>query len=154
MDWKLLRWNDDYLDPGDGNDTINGSSGIDTLLLNYGSQTTTVTVTYTTTTNGTSSVGDTFQSIEIINLTTGSGNDVLNLSAISGNNSIINSGSGNDSIISGLGNDRLNGSDDNDTLNGNDGQDLLEGGDGDDVLLGGAGNEQGWTGNFYGGMNQ
>ncbi|BCU14698.1 beta strand repeat-containing protein [Microcystis aeruginosa] len=143
---------DDYLDPGDGNDTINGSSGIDTLLLNYGSQTTTVTVTYTTTTNGTSSVGDTFQSIEIINLTTGSGNDVLNLSAISGNNSIINSGSGNDSIISGLGNDRLNGSDDNDTLNGNDGQDLLEGGDGDDVLLGGAGNEQGWTGNFSGGI--
>ncbi|WP_287237732.1 hypothetical protein [Microcystis sp. M_QC_C_20170808_M2Col] len=59
---------------------------------------------------------------------------------------------GNDDITGTSGNDRLYGLDGNDTLNGNDGQDLLEGGDGDDVLLGGAGNEQGWTGNFYGGM--
>ncbi|MBE5232368.1 MAG: hypothetical protein INR81_26130, partial [Microcystis aeruginosa PMC 728.11] len=73
---------DDYLDPGEGNDTINGGSGIDTMLLNYGSQTAPITITYTNSTNGTSSVGDSFQSIEIIKLTSGSGNDVLNLSAL------------------------------------------------------------------------
>ncbi|ELP54814.1 hemolysin-type calcium-binding repeat family protein [Microcystis aeruginosa TAIHU98] len=133
---------DDYLDPGEGNDTINGGSGIDTMLLNYGSQTAPITITYTNSTNGTSSVGDSFQSIEIINLTSGSGNDVLNLSALSGDGSIINGSSGNDSIISGVGRDILDGSDGNDTLNGNDGQDRLVGGDGDDVLLGGAGNDQ------------
>jgi Ca2+-binding RTX toxin-like protein len=138
---------DDYLDPGEGNDTINGGSGIDTMLLNYGSQTAPITITYTNSTNGTSSVGDSFQSIEIIKLTSGSGNDVLNLSALSGNGSAINGSSGNDSIISGVGHDILDGSDGNDTLNGNDGEDALYGGDGDDVLLGGAGNEQGW--NYY-----
>ncbi len=138
---------DDYLDPGEGNDTINGGSGIDTMLLNYGSQTAPITITYTNSTNGTSSVGDSFQSIEIIKLTSGSGNDVLNLSALSGDGSIINGSSGNDSIISGVGHDILDGSDGNDTLNGNDGEDLLVGGDGDDVLWGGAGNEQGW--NYY-----
>ena len=145
---------DDYLDPGEGNDTINGGSGIDTMLLNYGSQTAPITITYTNSTNGTSSVGDSFQSIEIINLTSGSGNDVLNLSALSGDGSIINGSSGNDSIISGVSRDILDGSDGNDTLNGNDGQDRLVGGDGDDVLLGGAGNEQaqyGFDGGIYGG---
>ncbi|WP_430014313.1 beta strand repeat-containing protein [Microcystis ichthyoblabe FBCC-A1114] len=138
---------DDYLDPGEGNDTINGGSGIDTMLLNYGSQTAPITITYTNSTNGTSSVGDSFQSIEIIKLTSGSGNDVLNLSALGGNGSAINGSSGNDSIISGVGHDILDGSDGNDTLNGNDGEDALYGGDGDDVLLGGAGNEQYW--NYY-----
>jgi Ca2+-binding RTX toxin-like protein len=145
---------DDYLDPGEGNDTINGGSGIDSMLLNYGSQTAPITITYTNSTNGTSSVGDSFQSIEIINLTSGSGNDVLNLSALSGDGSIINGSSGNDSIISGVSRDILDGSDGNDTLNGNDGQDRLVGGDGDDVLLGGAGNEQaqyGFDGGIYGG---
>ncbi|WP_462162838.1 Calx-beta domain-containing protein, partial [Microcystis aeruginosa] len=121
----------------------------------YGSQTAPITITYTNSTNGTSSVGDSFQSIEIINLTSGSGNDVLNLSALSGDASIINGGGGNDSIISGIGwRDILDGSDGNDTLNGNDGQDRLVGGDGDDVLLGGAGNEQaqyGFDGGIYGG---
>jgi serralysin len=133
---------DDYLEPGEGNDTINGGSGNDILYIDYSTQTTPVTVTYTSTTTGTSSVGDNFQAIERIRLISGSGNDTINISSTS-LTSRVNGGSGNDSITIGIGNDILYGEDGNDTLNGGDGQDGLYGGDGDDVLSGGGGNDGG-----------
>jgi RHS repeat-associated protein len=142
---------------GDGNDTVtfrtvgftaDGGAGTDKLLLNLSDQTTDVNITVTPsgiTTPGFTNTITNFESILLTN--TGSGNDVVNLSATVGDGGTWNYGNevrlgaGNDSVIGGTGTDALYGEAGNDTLDGGADRDRLEGGDGDDILRGGAGDD-------------
>ncbi|MGJ5633070.1 calcium-binding protein [Nostoc sp. CALU 1950] len=155
---------------GDGNDTVtfrtigftaDGGAGTDKLVLNLSFQTTGVNITFTPsgiTTPGVTTTISNFESISLSN--TGSGNDVVNLSATVGDGSSLNYGSnvslgaGNDSIIGGSGRDAFFGEAGNDTLEGGADRDRLEGGDGNDILRGGAGddNDSSLTANGRGGL--
>ncbi|MEH2264533.1 calcium-binding protein, partial [Nostoc sp.] len=151
----------DYLDPGTGVDSVIGGLGNDILNLDLSTLTTGLAVNYTNTTSGTVTGGTTFREIEQVILKTGSGNDVVNLSATVGDGSSSNYGSnvslgaGNDSVIGGTGTDAFYGEAGNDTLEGGADRDRLEGGDGNDILRGGAGddNDQRLVAGFkYGGL--
>ncbi|MBD2195080.1 MULTISPECIES: RHS repeat-associated core domain-containing protein [Calothrix] len=137
----------DYLDPGSGVDSVIGGLGNDVLNLDLSTRTTAVTVSYTSTASGTVTGGTTFREIEQLFLKTGSGNDVVNLSATVGDGGYWNYGSevrlgaGNDSVIGGTGTDAFYGEAGNDTLDGGADRDRLEGGDGNDILRGGAGDD-------------
>ncbi|MBD2202094.1 hypothetical protein H6G33_08800 [Calothrix sp. FACHB-1219] len=159
------------INAGDGNDTVtlrsvgftaDGGAGTDKLLLNLSAQTTDVNITVTpsgiTTPGFTNSITN-FESISLTN--TGSGNDVVNLSATVGDGGYWNYGSevrlgaGNDSVIGGTGTDAFYGEAGNDTLDGGADRDRLEGGDGNDILRGGAGDDNGErlaAGVVYGGL--
>jgi RHS repeat-associated protein len=148
---------DDFLDGGIGINQSIGGLGVDQLRLNFATATTAINVTYTSTTTGTVSDGSSFLEIERLNLDTGSGNDTLNVTALTGN-SWIRSGAGNDTVNAGAGRDRIEGGDGNDTLRGGAGDDTgnqsystpdsyayepagLFGGAGNDQLFGEAGND-------------
>jgi Ca2+-binding RTX toxin-like protein len=95
--------------PGTGADVINGGAGIDTLVIKEDfNNTTDINVNYTIPTNGTitggSNNGTTFQNIERVQLTTGSGNNNINLSAATGG-VLIESFGGNDTLTGGSGDD-------------------------------------------------
>ncbi|WP_290602986.1 Calx-beta domain-containing protein [Anabaena sp. AL93] len=77
----------------------------------------------------------------VINVSTGSGNDTINLTNRTGN-VFASAGLGNDSIFGGSGNDVLNGGLGNDIIKGNAGVDRLFGDAGNDTLYGGLGNDQ------------
>jgi RHS repeat-associated protein len=130
----------DYLDGGTGVDTVIGGAGIDKLNLDLSAQTTSLSVTYTNTANGTVSNGTSFREIEAIRLATGSGNDTINVTAITAD-AEIRSGAGNDALTLGISNDYVEGGVGNDTIDGGAGSDALFGGDGDDSLIGGAGDD-------------
>jgi Ca2+-binding RTX toxin-like protein len=154
--------NDNFV-PGRGADSIDGGMGTDSLeILNLGDNVDTI-ITYTTTTNGSitggANNGTTFQNIEQVKFTTGSGNDNINISAAtgynfvhggSGNDTIVGSAtssqylygeSGDDSLTGGTGGDNLFGGIGNDTLTGNAGDDTLTGDAGNDSISGGTGND-------------
>ncbi len=145
---------------GIGADTIDGGAGSDTLSIWNYSDTESITLTYTTTSNGTitggSNNGTTFRNIEILNFTAGSADDNINISASTSNLNFIRPGAGNDTVTGSTtngnsfygeeGNDILTGGADrdylygeagNDTLNGGGGIDNLNGGEGNDILSGG-----------------
>jgi hypothetical protein len=169
-------------DGGAGNDTIQGNAGNDVIVnslgvdsINGGDGNDTFVLDFSTFTNAlefdgsndsdTLSNGTTYTSIEIFNLTSGAGNDLLiggsfndNLLGSGGDdyldgslgNDSLDGGSGNDTIFGNLGNDTLLGGTGNDSLDGHIGNDSLLGGDGndslngsfgDDNLLGGIGND-------------
>ncbi|WP_295529542.1 hypothetical protein [Novosphingobium sp. Chol11] len=106
---------------------------------------------------GASSIFTDFAGLELTNfetlkLTSGSGDDIIDLSfaprVLSG--STINAGGGNDNVIGsqsadlvtgGLGDDILSGGFGEDTLNGGGGNDWLDGGGGADVMIGGVGDD-------------
>ncbi|BAZ50193.1 hemolysin-type calcium-binding protein [Nostoc sp. NIES-4103] len=129
---------DDSIYDGAGVDNINGGSGVDYLNLDLSYATTNLNVSYTSATNGTVSNGTIFQNIESLALSTGTGNDVINVTV---GVAYVEGNSGNDSMTTGAGNDTLSGGFDNDTLNGGNGNDILYGGYGSDSLIGGAGDD-------------
>jgi Ca2+-binding RTX toxin-like protein len=153
---------DDYFDPGEGVDSVIGGTGNDYLDLNYGSQTNDFTVNYAIANNGTVSSKnnsgivsneDSFKEIETVNLVSGSGNDTINLSAVTVQ-AIVTSNEGNDSITSGITNDIFYGGDGQDTFDGGDGTDAIFGQEGNDYIKGGAGNDDqsiDWWKGLYGG---
>jgi YD repeat-containing protein len=131
---------DDIFRPGTGADTIDGGEGDDDFLIIINSLDTADTnINYTNTVNGTIiggfNNGTTFKNIERFNLTTGSGNDNINVSTATPLNPLF-------TISAGVGNDTIVGSKNAvQTLYGDDGNDNITGGNGNDFLLGGAGDD-------------
>lgn len=134
---------DDFIVAGTGIKAIDGGAGIDTLS-NGNFSSATVGLTF----NGSNTVialpdGTTVRNIErFINLTTGSGDDVIRLDGQlqSGyEQNTINSGSGNDSIITGVASDNISAGDGNDTVSSGAGNDIISGGTGVNVIDGGDG---------------
>ena len=109
---------DDVITGGTGINVIDGGAGIDTLFDgNFGSATTALNVTDTTTANAAINLADgtSVTNIErFTNLMTGSGNDVINYSQRINNN--FSTGAGNDTINSCFGVDTVDGGDGNDLL--------------------------------------
>lgn len=174
-DTVCLGAGDDLFDCGDGNDTMVSEAtpdGADTFVANsgldavlYSARTTPVTVTLDDNANdGAAGEHDNIAS-DVAEVTGGSGNDVLDLSAGPGQ-TYASGGPGNDvltarnNVFGGSGDDilRLNGEgsgfligdDGNDTLfggpvrdflSGGPGNDRLSAGSGDDTLFGGDGND-------------
>ncbi|WP_414753198.1 putative Ig domain-containing protein [Anabaena sp. CCY 9910] len=143
----------DIFDGGDGgdifitnianlsqNDTLNGGNGQDTIIIQGGVNTDTISFDLNNVNNQLASIpGTTITNVETFDLrsfvgtvtfTGGSGNDNLN------------GGAGNDNLNGGAGDDNLNGGAGDDTLIGGDGNDILTGGSGTNTLTGGAGNDR------------
>ena len=112
---------DDTFNPLTGADEIDGEAGIDTLNIDNSTDAADTTITYTDvvdggTITGGSNDGTIFENIELVNLTTGSGNDTITISAIRSDDTV-NTGAGNDTINAGLGAaDNVNGGAGNDLL--------------------------------------
>ncbi len=112
----------DTLESGSGKDTINGGAGIDRWIGDYSASNAASalnllldsTGTGFLKTNKTNLTG--LSGIENITLNTGAGNDIIDVKALHGNDSV-NSGAGND------------------TLRLGDGKDVLDGGAGNDLLV-------------------
>jgi Ca2+-binding RTX toxin-like protein len=140
---------DDYFRPGSGADSIDGGVGNDTLSIYNRTDTTNTTIVYTDVINGGTITGGfnngtTFKNIEYLQLTTGSGNDIINITAATGTTyTNVYSGAGNDTIVGSAtaSYNLLNGEEGNDSITGGAGSDTLLGGAGNDTLLGGAGDD-------------
>ncbi|MEM6564986.1 MAG: calcium-binding protein [Pseudomonadota bacterium] len=143
---NLLAEDDDILRGGEGDDTLTGSAGHDTLAGGTGDDTL----------NGGSGSdemhgddGDDQLSggSEADELHGGDGDDDLRggsaddmLYGDQGDDAL-SGGSGDDIAYGGIGEDELSGGSGNDQLSGGDGQDRLDGGSGNDILDGGTGND-------------
>ena len=146
---------DNVIDGGNGNDLISfgagenivdGGEGIDTLDLNFPNLTEDFVFTYNifaepSTTEGGILDGTTVESVERVNVTSGSGNDLIDIASASVGSSIAG-GAGDDALIGGLGDDSIEGEAGNDTFFGAAGNDVITGGEGNDaaVFLGSAEN--------------
>jgi len=114
----------DTINGGGGSDTIDGGSGTDSFIMNVGATTQAVSLSMasvaTRTSTGNYSIGGTaatgsISNMEIINITTGAGNDVLidtsyasNVFSTGVGNDIVNVGSGGmDVVDGGTGTDKL-----------------------------------------------
>jgi Ca2+-binding RTX toxin-like protein len=107
----------DVLQPGLGLDTVDGGADNDLLIVDYSSVSTDVSSSHD---NGSGIISTTdnqvdYSLIERLNLTTGSGNDLLVGTA--GNDTLI-AGEGTDSLFAGAGSDSLDAGGGNDTLLG------------------------------------
>ncbi|MGE0118721.1 MAG: tandem-95 repeat protein [Dongiaceae bacterium] len=152
-------------DPEGGTLGVTGVSGAAGGSVNLSGS----TVTYTA--NGTAGAGSfaytvadaggaaATGTVSVTKLQVSSGANAIDISALGVSRSLIDAGSGNDTVIGGSGRDTLiggNGSDQlfggagddslgggssNDTLNGGDGNDTLDGGSGNDSMIGGAGDD-------------
>jgi Ca2+-binding RTX toxin-like protein len=139
----------DRLDGGEGDDRIvlvgtggavTGGAGFDTLVIDL--STTSNPITFGGA-NGHAIIGNQsneqqifFHDIERLELTTGSGDDRVQGTALDDK---ISTGAGDDRVEGGAGTDMLRGGSGGDQLLGGEGEDFLSGGDGADVLSGGAG---------------
>ncbi len=131
----------DTLRGGDGNDTIIGGAGYDRLVeINNSDFLLTDTQLIA---RGT----DTISEFELARLVGGAGNNLLDASAVTTMDVILEGATGNDTLIGGLNNDTLKGLNQPDLLEGQNGNDNLFGGDGDDTLVGGQGNDALFGGN-------
>jgi hypothetical protein len=126
-----------FLTGGPGDDTIRGGAGTDTLLESGN-------VDFVLSDTQLTGLGtDTLSGLEVVRLTGGAGNNLLDASAFSGR-AELDGGAGNDTLraaqgasilLGGAGNDTLTGGAGNDVLIGGAGADALSGGDGDDLLI-------------------
>lgn len=130
----------DTLKGGYGNDMLNGGYSSDLLIGGPGRDTAVfdggnVTVSLETARPQITGMGsDTL--VEIENLTSGDGNDVL---IGNGLNNVLIGGGAEDKLLGNSGNDDLIGGQGRDTLYGGAGNDTLRGGEGNDALIGGIG---------------
>lgn len=130
---------DDYIFSDAGVDTVVGGSGSDTLQINLFNATEDLIINYTDINNGTVSNGSQFSGIESLDISTGSGDDDINITAVTAS---VSAGSGNDRLSTSAGDEYLFGDDGRDTLSGNGGNDTLVGGAGNDSLSGGDGQDR------------
>jgi Ca2+-binding RTX toxin-like protein len=125
---------DDLFIDEDGNDTLDGGAGDDQyrLYLNFATR----NIIFTP---------DLLKNIEAVWITTGSGNDVIDISSIIGSSlwgaNSATAGVGNDTVMGSNGSDYINGGEGNDSLDGGAGDDLFVDGDGNDTVDAGAGND-------------
>jgi Ca2+-binding RTX toxin-like protein len=146
----------DYFNSGEGNDLMNSGGGDDSMFTDAGIDTLiggsgndylglvrlssdNLIINYTDINNGTVSDGSRFRGFESVDVTTGSGNDTINITV--GSNSIF-SGAGNDRVSSSAQDEYLVGDNGTDTLRSNGGNDTLVGGSGNDTLTGGNGQDR------------
>jgi len=126
------------IDGGAGNDTITANPNLLFTVLNGGDGNDTITAA--TRIHG--GAGDDIIHVLHSNIRAqvsgDDGNDTIDCLTSAGD---VVGGAGNDSITCGGGFDTLNGGDGNDTLNGGGGTDTLISGNGDDILTGGQGND-------------
>jgi Ca2+-binding RTX toxin-like protein len=140
----------DYLLAGQGINMVIGGSGDDRADFDYSSTINDLSFDYSDFNNGTISDGSTIREVEQVLLTSGSGNDNINI-AVTTFGSFVAGGLGNDTIQGGLVGDRLLGEGGNDIIFGGEGHESgsaavigqlgLFGGDGDDQLFGEGGND-------------
>ena len=137
------------------NDTLNGGTEIDTLIITGGTSGNAITINLNNANqfniSGTTIIG--FERFDLsgfngkINFLGTSGDDWINAGAgnddLTGGdgNDYLNGGTGADTMNGGAGNDSLNGGTGADTMNGGDGNDYLNGGTDADTMIGGAGND-------------
>ncbi|MGK7913541.1 MAG: hypothetical protein AB4050_18970 [Synechococcus sp.] len=141
----------DLLWGGAGDDDINGGAGFDTAAFD-------ANISFTLTNSTATGQGtDSITNIELVHVDGLNQSDDIDATAFS-KRTILQGGSGNDSLKGGSNRDELFGESDRDLLEGNAGNDLLRGGAGKDVLKGGDGNDTliGGTGNdvLLGGLGQ
>lgn len=136
----------DVLIGGAGADVLDGGAGKD--IASYRDATSGVTVDRTVATGASNTgdaVGDTYASIEIIELSSRADRfvgDAADDNVRGGDgNDMLNGGAGDDKVIGGAGDDVLAGGADANLLFGGDGNDVLTGGTGADILLGDAGDD-------------
>jgi Ca2+-binding RTX toxin-like protein len=148
---------DDTIDPGTGVDIIDGGADYDILELNNASDNAATNITYTDFSNGTITGGvnngTRFKNIEGVNITTGDGNDYINVAVTTGfNTAKVSGGGGSDTIVGSLtgsfnyyfgdgGDDNITGGNNVDFLYGGNGNDTLNGGTGVDSMEGGSGDD-------------
>lgn len=114
--------------------TLNGGTGLDTLLAgNLGNA-------ILTNTSFTRTARIALAGIENARLSADDGGRTINAAAFTGKVTLLG-GAGNDSLLGGGGNDVLLGNDGDDTLLGTAGRDFLVGGLGADLLIGGSGED-------------
>lgn len=120
----------DVFDGGEAFDTLQMTSGNDTLFL-YNDF------------DPHHPDGGNLRLIDVEQINAGSGNDVINLTSnvVAYGDVIINGEDGNDVLWASAGDDTLNGGGGDDDLSGGAGQDILDGGSGNDTLTGGAGDD-------------
>jgi uncharacterized delta-60 repeat protein len=122
----------DQITSGIGKDSIDGGDGNDSITIGNYSDTDNITIKLTSATSGNvvggSNDGTTFQNIETVNVTTGSGADSIDLSATAGNNSLY-TGAGNDTIKGGSGGDYITSGTGKDSIDGGVGYDSITIGD-------------------------
>ncbi|WP_228048946.1 DUF4347 domain-containing protein [Nodularia sp. LEGE 06071] len=137
------------------NDTLNGGTEIDTLIITGGTSGNAITINLNNANQfnipGTTIIG--FERFDLsgfngkISFVGTSGDDWINAGAgnddLTGGdgNDYLNGGTGADTMNGGAGNDSLNGGTGADTINGGDGNDSLNGGTDADSMTGGAGND-------------
>lgn len=127
---------DDRITFDGGQKVVNGGTGDDVMALNFANESEDFILTYNqfetaSPTEGGILDGTEIEEIEQVNITTGSGDDLVNI-AVTSIGGRITSGVGNDSLIGGLGDD---------LLEGEAGDDTFFGGPGSDEIVGGAGND-------------
>jgi Ca2+-binding RTX toxin-like protein len=118
--------------------TVNGTSGNDTVHIAKASGLAGLMGLYEVTVNGQTQLMTKAQ-LENTDFQLGEGNDVLVVDANVTADITAHGGGGNDHLDGGAGNDVLAGGLGNDWLDGGRGNDLLRGGRGNDVLIGGPG---------------
>jgi Ca2+-binding RTX toxin-like protein len=122
------------------NDTLNGNTGTDTLIITDGTIDDTIVIIANNATNQLNGIpGTTVIGFEQFDLSGFAG--TVSFYATSGNN-WIKSGNGEDDLTGGTGNDYLNGGAGADLLIGGAGNDILTGNAGADTFFGGLGNDQ------------
>jgi len=129
---------DDYITFGAGANIVNGGDGSDRVDLDFSSESEIFIFNYVENggvTRGSFLDGTTISNIERVSIASGSGNDIINITATNNSNDDIRSGAGNDVVIGGEGNDDLFGEAGDDLLTGSEGNDDLYGGEGEDVAV-------------------
>ena len=130
---------DDIITFGAGAKIVNGGRGNDTIQLDFSAQTEDFNLTYNkfeglSPTTGGILDGTTIEAIEQFDVTSGSGDDFIDIATAS-LGSVVAGGAGDDSLIGGVGDDSLLGGLDNDTFFGGTGNDEITGGDGNDAAV-------------------
>ena len=130
---------DDRITFNAGQKVVDGGPGDDVLVLNFADESEDFILTYNqfgtaSPTEGGILDGTEIEGIEQINITTGSGDDLVDI-AVTSIGGRITGGAGNDSLIGGLGDDLLEGEAGDDTFFGAPGNDEIVGGAGNDAAV-------------------